>query len=311
MTALYNQYRPQTFDDVVGQSAATKALQQTLKRKSARAFLLSGPSGTGKTTLARIAASTVGAKSADAMWELDAAIRTGAEDMRAIIDQIKYRPISGDPRVMIIDECHGLSRQAWDSLLKSIEEPPAWLYWFFCTTNLAKVPKTIVTRCVSLPLKPVSESVLAELLARVIKAERIELADDVDSLIIREANGSPRQLLANLEACIGAPNKKRAAELLKSAAETDAVIELARFIAGKGGSWRAAMAIYSRIPAGAAEGARIVVSAYLGKALQGAGSDDAAAALLGKLDAFSAPYNANADPGSQLLLAIGRALYGE
>src|SRR5882762_2091814 len=115
---LHTKYRPIVFDDVIGQDVAVKALRGALKSNASQTYLLHGPSGTGKTTLARIAATEVGARDKDII-EIDAATYTGIDDMRVVTSGLMYRPLGGNTKAIIIDEAHALSRQSWQSMLKA------------------------------------------------------------------------------------------------------------------------------------------------------------------------------------------------
>lgn len=305
--ALATKYRPQKFADVVGQAAVVRALQGRVKSKDAHCFLLCGPSGVGKTTLARIVAREMGCAEKD-IREIDAATYTGIEAMRDVQSALQYKPFGkSQGRAIIVDEAHGLSRQAWNSLLKATEEPPDHVYWFLCTTEAGKVPATIKTRAVAFTLKPVDDKLLGQLFDRVCDAEGINLPGDVGDMIIREALGSPRQMLSHLAACRDAKDRREAAELLRSAVGSQGVIDLCRFLI-KGGSWVKAMAIVEGLDE-APESIRIAVVNYFGKAAKGANTNDQAGRMLEILDAFSQPYN-QSDGQAPLVLSIGRALFG-
>lgn len=305
---LHTKYRPQVFDDVVGQEAVVRSMASVIDRGGSHAFLLCGPSGTGKTTLARIAANEAGCDTKQSI-EVDAATNNGIEAMRGVQDALRYKPFGKlKGRSIIIDECHALSKPAWQSLLKSVEEPPEHVFWFFCTTEPAKVPATIKTRCTAYTLKAVKDTVLLQLVEDIAKLEKIKLNESVADLIVKEAMGSPRQALVNLELCRDIKDRKAAADVLRTALETDGVINFCRFVIDGKGSWPKAMAILADLSDENPESVRIVVCNYLAAALRNAKSDDQALRLLPMLDAFSTPYNA-AEQMAPLYSSLGRVLF--
>lgn len=305
---LANKYRPATFDEVVGQNSVVASLRDRVKRNDAHAFVFSGPSGTGKTTLARIVAAELGTEPKD-LLEVNAASKTGIDDMRAVMETLQYKPFGkSDSRAIIIDEAHRLSRPAWDSMLKSVEEPPDHVYWFFCTTEEGKVPTTIKTRCASYKLKPVSDEDLGVLFDDICKLEKIKLPAGVGDLVIREALGSPRQMLANLGACRNVKDRKAAADLLRTAAEADPIRELAGFLLKGGGSWAKAMTIFEKFDGEEPESVRIVICIYMAAVVRNATKEQQAAHALNLLDNFSQPYNPS-EKNAPLLLSIGRCIF--
>lgn len=274
-----------------------------------RTFLFHGPSGCGKTTLSRIAAGFVGAN-ASSIREIDAATFTGIDAMREVTASLSYKPLGGvKARALIVDECHRLSSGAWDSLLKALEEPPAGVYWFLCTTNLAKVPRTVQTRCLAYQLKDVDSRELAELLVFVSKEEGRAVSGEWLStleLCAREAQGSPRQALANMGACWAAKDRKEALALLKSAQESSEAVELARaLVAGK--PWLPIRGILETLANEDPESVRHVVRSYVTKAIMGS-NGKGQERLFAVLDEFSKPFPAS-DGISPLVLAVGHLLF--
>lgn len=306
--ALINKYRPRTFDDVVGQDPVVRALERAVEKRDVRAFLLTGPSGTGKTTLARIAAAALGCAPQD-VEDVDAATHTGVDDMRAVAAQLVYRPMGGGTRAVVVDECHMLSRNAWNSLLKILEEPPDHVAWFLCTTEMGKVPATVVTRCLRCELKPVPSKDLEELLLTI--AEREGMFDGPDGekvvhLCARQADGSPRQAIANLAACAGARSLQEARELMRSAEESTEAVELARALV-KGARWSEVQGLLAGLGGVSPESVRHVVRAYVTKVVLGAKTEASAGHGIEILDAFSEPFHAG-DGLAPVIIACGRVL---
>jgi DNA polymerase-3 subunit gamma/tau len=310
MTDLHLKYRPKMFKQVRGQDATVRSLQKVLKKQSSHAFIFIGPTGTGKTTLGRIIAKKVGASSGNII-ETDAATNSGIDAMRAVTESMQYSGLGDSPvKVYIIDECHALSKAAWQSLLKSIEEPPEHVYWIFCTTEPGKIPSNITSRCVAYEIKPLRTNDLMDLLQEVRDAEDLETPDKVLQLIASKSEGSPRRALVGLAKCAEVTSTKEAAELLNTLEDDEKgdVAELCRALL-QGVPWSKIAEIAGRLADQNPEGVRNVVFNWVSKAVLSAKSEKRVQGLLPILDAFSRPY-----PGSNgagyLLLSLGEAYFG-
>jgi DNA polymerase-3 subunit gamma/tau len=304
---LINKHRPDDWDQVVGHAKQVKVLERVVKDGGASAFLFTGESGVGKTTLARITASKLGVHPRD-LREIDAATHTGIEQMREVLEGLAFKPLGdGDLKGVIVDECHALSAQAFKSLLKTLEEPPPWVRWFLCTTVPTKVPVEIRNRCLHIDLPAVQVDVLLDLLVQVAEKEGHELDDrlaDVIELCAETAQGSPRQALSNYVLCFDAENRKAAAELLKTSADTAAAIDLARALV-KGTSWRECQELLNKLGDTNPESVRHTVRAYVTKVVLNPKSGGNSHFAI--LEEFSTPFNSQ-DGISPLVLACGRLL---
>jgi DNA polymerase-3 subunit gamma/tau len=220
VTALYRKYRPQDFDEVVGQEAVVRTLRNAIERDQVRqAYLFAGPRGTGKTSMARILAKSlncatgptttpdrtcqacvsIAAGTSLDVIEMDAASQRGIDDIREIRERVVLQPAEGRYKVYILDEAHQLTDAAWNALLKLIEEPPPHLVFVFCTTDLAKVLPTVRSRCQTFVFQRPRFSELVTLLRRVCDGEEIEAQNAALALIARSAHGSFRDAVSTLD----------------------------------------------------------------------------------------------------------------
>jgi DNA polymerase-3 subunit gamma/tau len=220
--ALYRIYRPQTFDEVVGQKYILQTIKNAINNdKIAHAYLFSGPRGTGKTTLAKLLAKGVNCTSDKIrpcnecdncksialgnnpdVIEIDAASNNGVEEIRDIIDKVKYAPISGKFKIYIIDEVHMLSTGAFNALLKTLEEPPAHIIFVLATTEIHKVLPTIISRCQRFDFNKVSQSDIKLRIKEILEKENISYNNEVVSLIAELADGGVRDALGILDQTI-------------------------------------------------------------------------------------------------------------
>lgn len=199
---LYKKHRPLHLDDVVGQGPTVRGLQTQLKRGTLpHAMLLSGPSGTGKTTLARIISSDLGIPAVN-IEECNSSNDRGIDSIRHLIEKISVPPLGGNSRYVIIDEAHGLTSQAQDALLKVLEECPEHTYIALLTTDPGKLKRAIRTRCTHYQLRDLSEFDIAETLRKVSEFEQRPAEGDTYMRIAKASGGSMREALVLLEQCM-------------------------------------------------------------------------------------------------------------
>ena len=190
--ALYRKYRPASWDEVLGQEHVVKALTGAITQgKIAHAYLFAGSRGTGKTSIARIFAGVVGTTGSD-LYEIDAASNRGIDDVRALRESVQTLPFESPYKVYIIDEVHMLTKEAFNALLKTLEEPPHFVIFILATTELNKVPDTIVSRCQTFTFKKPTQTILKELVLDIAKKEGYKIDAASAELIALLGDGSFR-----------------------------------------------------------------------------------------------------------------------
>jgi len=222
---LYRKYRPQTFGEVIGQEHVVQTLTNSIKGNSiSHAYLLSGPRGSGKTTIARLFAKAINcedrkdgqfepcdkcgscleilaSRSMD-LVEIDAASHTGVDDVRQLIEGLKFSPVKSKYKIFIIDECHQLSKSASNALLKTLEEPPAHAIFILATTESHKMLATILSRCQKFDFKRLQVSEIIKKLEFISKKENVKFDDSALSLIALNSRGSFRDAESLLDECL-------------------------------------------------------------------------------------------------------------
>jgi len=196
---LYRKYRPQNWDEVIGQEHVVRTLTNALKlNRVSHAYLFSGPRGTGKTTIARLLAKSVGCVDLD-LIEIDAASNRGIDEIRQLRDGIKFAPTVGKYKVFIIDEVHQLTKEAFNALLKTLEEPPAHAIFILATTEVHKVPETILSRVQQFAFRRLRVAEIIKKLQKIVEAEKIKIDENAMRLIAAYAGGSYRDAESMLE----------------------------------------------------------------------------------------------------------------
>ncbi|MGQ9909924.1 MAG: DNA polymerase III subunit gamma/tau [Candidatus Flexifilum sp.] len=254
--ALYLKWRPQAFEDVIGQEHITRTLRSAMRADRVRhAYLFSGPRGTGKTTTARLLAKAVNCLDPDVnrrpcnvcascvavnegrfldLIEIDAATHTGVDDVRDLRDKIAFAPGEGRYKVYIIDEVHRFSGSAFDALLKTLEEPPEHALFVLATTEIDKVPQTIKSRCLQFEFRRLSVHEVADRLERICAAEGLRYERAALELVAREGTGSVRDSISLLDQIVTDPDEPVTVDLVQrvlGTASSAAVRELVDCIA--------------------------------------------------------------------------------
>lgn len=225
---LYRKYRPQSFSEIIGQEHIVQTLTNSISAKSiSHAYLFTGPRGSGKTTIARLFAKAINCQDLDSfepcnkcsscleimqsksmdLIEIDAASHTGVDDVRELIEGIKFSPVKSKYKIFIIDECHQLSKSAANALLKTLEEPPSHAIFILATTEVHKMIPTIISRCQRFDFKRLQISEIIKKLEFISKKENIKFGDSALSLIAFNSRGSLRDAESLLDQCISFSGK--------------------------------------------------------------------------------------------------------
>ncbi len=299
---LMLKYRPKTFKEFLGNKIAVESILGNLG--TVHKYLFHGERGCGKTTLARLIGSELRVSGFD-QYEIDAADNRGIADARKLKQSVPMMPMKGENKLYIIDEVHRLTGEAFDSLLKTLEEPPPHVYFCLCTTNIQKVPKTIRSRCKAgeFQVSPLTTRVMGELLDWVIDKEGLDVSDEVAKAVIKGAQGIPREALGLLEK-VGGLSGEDAVELCLSGTVDDREVkELMKELLKRKPSWDEIRAILKGITEDV-EKVRHGIMGYMTAVMLNSGEPYRIACIL---EEFTEPFYDSGKAGLSLAcyLAIG------
>ncbi len=282
---LYRKYRPQWFSDIQGNDGTIESLQGMFDKKNVpNTFLLHGPTGCGKTTIARMIARYLECGEAD-YKEVDTADFRGIDTVREIIRNSNYKPIEGNVRVWVVDECHKLTNDAQNAFLKVLEDTPSHAYFILCTTEPQKLLPTIKGRCSQLKVSPLTDRQMKRLLHHVVKGEEEKITKSVYDQIIQDSLGLPRNALQILEQVLSVESEQRLETAKRSAEEQSQSIELCRALIN-GDGWRKISNILKGLKDQEAESIRRHVLGYCQSVLLNNENNQAAAVMYEFLEPF-------------------------
>lgn len=263
--SLITKYRPKDFDEVIGQDTAIETLKGLLKKEDLpHSYIFAGPSGVGKTTVARIFADKLGCRPMD-LLEIDVADLRGIDTVRDVKSWAFAKP-KGKAKVCILDEAHMFTRDAQNALLKLLEEPPAHAYFIICTTEPSKLIETVRSRCCLVKFESVAEEEIEELLFKIVEAEGYLVPKKVIFKIASVVYGNVRSALSILERVVVLPRQKMAQAVESIAAEEDKAIALCRLLM-KGGPWKEVAGLLKDLKGEYPESIRRLIMSYAATAL--------------------------------------------
>ncbi len=236
-TVLYRKYRPQKFTDVLGQDHIVSVLEGAVKQGNiSHAYLFAGSRGTGKTSIARIFATAIGCKGND-LYEIDAASNRGIDDIRQVRESVATLPFESKFKVYIVDEVHMLTKEAFNALLKTLEEPPEYVVFILATTEMDKLPETVISRCQTFQFKKPNQQVLRKTILDVSKKEGFSIEPASADLIALLAEGSFRDALGILEKVMVSSKDKKVSikevEMVTGAPQTQIINDFIRSLTDK------------------------------------------------------------------------------
>lgn len=294
---ILNEFRPEKLEEIIGNKSAVSIINKNLKSKvPPQTYMIVGPTGSGKTTLARIIANLLGGEETD-IHEVQL---RGIDDTRALRDSLGTVPMFGNAKIYILDELHHLTKDGQNDLLKPFEEPPTHVYFILTTTEPNKIIKTIQSRCVKIKTEKLSEEESLELLRKIAEDDQITLSNELEGAIIKKAEGLPRAIITNYAATRGIDNIREALKILTLTSDDNSeLIELIRKVVYKSKSWEEVAKLLESLEEDP-ETVRIVFCNWLRKAMLG--SNVQKAGLYARmLNNFLSPYYVEATGKSNLV----------
>lgn len=281
---LYRKYRPENLDDMVGNQATIKSLEKELENGS-HVFLMTGPAGCGKTTLARIMAKKVNAGPLS-IHEINSAENRGIDTAREIMEQMRFNPSDGESIVWILDEMHMITSAGQNALLKALEDTPEHCYFFLCTTNPEKLIAPLKTRCSIINVSPLKDEEMIYLLKRTARSEKIKIGSEVYERICEIAQGGSRKGLKLLAKVLYLDSDEERLEVLKNDDNSDSkeVKELCQLLISGKANWSGIARVLKSIDLSDSERVRQSVMGYMGAVLL---NGKASNSVISAMQAFS------------------------